>query len=396
MTTARAIDLRLPEAYRNGLPLDDFDWLRDNDPVYWHLDEEQGGFWALTRYADVLRVARDPSTFSAMPTTMLSDKDTLGDADHKHLMFRDPPEHTDHRKTLVRDFLPTAARAMRPRMDEIAADIIAAVGDRDTADLVTDFAGPLVSAVIAEMVGIPIKDGRELYRLTELTLHSEGWNDGSAMQALQDIFGYARALWTDRLKNPNGDLASRLVHGHIGDHKVDETDFDLYFLLLLNAGGDTSRNAISGGLAGLLGQPDQVRDLMENINTVMPTTVDEMIRWVSPLIYQRRTALRDTEVGGQSIKAGQKVLMFYSAANYDPAEFDRPREFNVRRSPNRHLSFGGAGPHLCLGMHVARVEIACMVEALLRRFPTMRREGDIVYNESPIISGPASVPVRLR
>jgi len=395
VTTTRDIDLRVPATYRKGLPLDDFDWLRENAPVYWHPDED-GGFWTLTRHADVLRVARDPAAFSAAPTTMLSDADTLGDADHKHLMFRDPPSHTEHRKTLVRDFLPGAARAMRPRVDELTSGIVDAVSHRETCDLVTDLAGPLVSSVIAELIGIPIQDGIELYRLTELTLHSEGWNDGSAARALQDIYGYARALWANRAANPTDDLASRLVHGYIGDHKIDETDFDLYFLLLLNAGGDTSRNAISGGMAGLLEHPDQVSDLRQNLVEVIPTTVDEMIRWVSPLIYQRRTAMRDTEVGGQAIVAGQRVVMFYSAANYDPAEFDNPREFNSRRAPNHHVSFGGTGPHLCLGMHLARVEIASMVSALITRFPGMRLDGEITYNESPIISGPASVPIRLR
>jgi cytochrome P450 len=395
MTANREIDLRVPSAYRNGLPLDDFDWLRENAPVYWHHDDDSG-FWALTRHRDVLQVARDSQTFSAEPTTMLNDADTLGDADHKHLMFRDPPSHSAHRKTLVADFLPSAARLMRPRVDELTNEIIDAVADRDTCDLVTDLAGPLVSSVIAELIGIPVEDGKELYRLTELTLHAEGWNDGTAGQALQDIYQYARALWADRLANPTEDLASRLVNGHIGDHKVDETDFDLYFLLLLNAGGDTSRNAISGGVAGLISQPGQVTDLRDNLDEVLPTTVDEMIRWVSPLIYQRRTAKKDTEVGGQAISAGDRVVMFYSAANFDPAEFDRPREFNARRAPNRHVSFGGSGPHLCLGMHLARVEIASMVSALVTRFPEMRLDGEITYNESPIISGPARVPVRLR
>ena len=394
---ARRINLLDPELYAQGLPLDTYDWLRDNAPVYWHEEPDGGpGFWVLTGLDTVRSVGRSPKAFASRPTTMIPDGATMGDEVHRNLIFNDPPEHAAQRRVIVEDFLPKAAKALEPRIERIASDLLDEVEARGSCDLVEDLAGVLASYVIAELLGIPHEDGKRLYYLTEVIQRGISLSEGEGLAAVQEMFGYAHSVWESRRATPTGDLPSRIAHGHIGDREIDEMDFNLYFLLLINAGGDTSRNVIGGGMAELLRHPDQVKDLRENVDELLPGAVEEMLRWVCPIIYQRRTATAPAVVGGQQIEAGQKVVMFYAAANFDPKVFDRPREFAIRRSPNPHISFGAAGPHHCLGAHVARIEIAAMVRALLRRFPTLELDGPLVWSSSTIMNGPTNVPIRFR
>ena len=289
-----AIDIALlsPESFANGQPHDQFAWLRANDPVHWHDERHGDGFWAVTRYRDVKAIGRDAATFSSIPTIMIPDGEgSLDVGDHKMLITTDPPEHTALRKLVASEFIPKAAKAMRPRIEALAARIIDGVIDKGECDLVEDVAGLMPSYVIADMLGIPHEDGVELYRLTE-TIHAapESVPQGAAMGAVLEMFNYARGVWEQKRAEPADDLATLIAQASIGDRELDLIDFNLFFLLLIDAGGDTTRNLVAGGMDTLFAHPDQLAWLTADLDGRMAPAVEELLRWISPVVYMRRTA----------------------------------------------------------------------------------------------------------
>jgi cytochrome P450 len=213
------------------------------------------------------------------------------------------------------------------------------------------------------------------------------------MAAVAKMFGYASGVWNQKRAHPGDDLASVLVTAEVDGHGLDETDFSLFFLLLVDAGGDTTRNLVAGGMDALFEHPDQRARLAAD-PALLPSAIEEMLRWTSPVIYMRRTATADTELGGRRIKAGQKVVMYYGSANRDARAFHDPERLDITRMPNDHLAFGGGGPHFCLGSHVARVEIDAMFRQLLARLPDLQKTGDTEWQPSTFISGPRHIRVR--
>jgi cytochrome P450 len=387
------IDLVSPSSFARGHPLDQYAWLRDNDPVHWHEEPAGPGFWALTRHEEVKAVGRNAALFSSCPTIMIDDGSATDLGDHAMMLTMDPPRHTQYRKLVSPRFLRSAAGRMRPEIERLAADIVDGVADRDEFDLVEDVAGLLPSYVIAEMLGIPRQDGVELYRLTE-ALHADPASvpAGAGMAAVIEMFGYASKVWHEKRARPGNDLASVLVSSDVDGHVLDEIDFNLFFLLLVDAGGDTTRNLVAGGMDALFQHPDAWQRLTADPG-LLGTAIEEMLRWTSPVIYMRRTATADTELGGRRIKAGQKVVMYYGAANRDPRAFDQPDRLDITRTPNDHLAFGGGGPHFCLGSHVARVEIEAMFRQLLARLPDLQKIGETEWQSSTFISGPKHIRV---
>jgi cytochrome P450 len=244
------------------------------------------------------------------------------------------------------------------------------------------------------MLGIPREDGVELYRLTE-TLHADPASqpEGAGQAAVFEMFSYASGVWNDKRAHPGDDLASALVTAEVDGHRLDETDFSLFFLLLIDAGGDTTRNLVAAGMDALFEHPGERERLTADLG-LLPTALEEMLRWTSPVIYMRRTATADTELGGKQIEAGQKVVLYYGAANRDPRAFDEPERFDVTRTPNDHVAFGGGGQHFCLGAQVARVEIETMFRQLLTRLPDLRKAGQTEWLPSTFISGPKHIRVR--
>jgi cytochrome P450 len=310
------------------------------------------------------------------------------------MLTMDPPRHTHYRKLVSPPFLRSAASRMRPGIERLAAEIVDGVADREEFDPVEDVAGLLPSYVIAEMLGIPRQDGVELYRLTE-TLHADPASqpEGAGLAAAVEMFSYANGVWNEKRAHPGDDLASALVTAEVDGQRLDEIDFNLFFLLLIDAGGDTTRNLVAGGMDALFEHPGERERLTADLG-LLPTAIEEMLRWTSPVIYMRRTATADTELGGRQIKAGQKVVMYYGAANRDPRAFDQPDRVDVARMPNDHLAFGGGGPHFCLGSQVARVEADAMFRQLLTRLPDLHKTGDTVWLPSTFISGPKHIRVR--
>lgn len=392
------IDLYDAASFDGGQPHEQFDWLRTNDPVHRHALPDGGHFFALTRFDDVRSVGKDATTFSSEPTIMVDDATAGADmGDHKMMLMADPPLHTRMRRMVSREFTPSAARALRPRLDELAVRILAEVVERGECDLVTDIAGEMPSFVIAELLGIPLDDGRTLYHLTE-TLHAASASVGVEAQAAAfgEMFGYASQVFAEKQAHPADDLASLIASGSLDDRPVDQIDFFLWFLLLVDAGGDTTRNLVGGGMHALFEHPDQLAALRADVDGLMPTAIEELLRYVSPVIYMRRRATRDTELRGVRIAEGDRIVMYYGAANRDPAEFHRPHELDLRRTPNHHVAFGGGGPHFCLGAHIARLEIDALLRQVLARLDDLSPAGDATWLASNFISGPTHLPVTFR
>jgi cytochrome P450 len=391
------IDLLDPASFRGGHPHAQYAWLREHAPVYWHSEPNGPGFWAVTRHQDVAEVGRDPRTFSSEPTIMIADPTAgrLAPDDHKMMLMMDPPAHTAFRKVISRQFTQGPAAELRPRIEALSRQIIDQIIERGECDFVADVAGELPSYVIAELMGMPLDDGRELYRLTE-TLHTapEALPEGAQAKAAMEMFEYAAGVHRDKLARPGSDLASRIVHAEVDGRRLDLVDFQLFFLLLIDAGGDTTRNLVAGGLLTLLEHPDVLAELHRDPGLI-PGAREELLRWVTPVIYMRRTATRDTEIAGQHIRAGDKVVRYFAAANRDPRRFENPDVLDIRRDPNPHIAFG-AGAHVCLGQHIARVEIDCMLAEVLGRLHDVELAEEPEWLASNFISGIKRMPIRFR
>lgn len=398
------IDLLSPASFAHGHPHDQYDWLREHAPVYWHEEVDGPGFWALTGYEEVAGIGRIPEVYSSEPTIMIADPEAgsmIGPQDdHKMMLMMDPPRHTRFRRLISREFTRGPAAALRPRVLQLAATILDKVtsGNPDgysECDFVSQVAGELPSYVIADLMGIPLEDGRTLYGLTEI-LHSapETLEEGAQSRAGMEMFGYAAKVYEEKLNNPADDLASQIVSAEVDGQKLDLIDFQLFFMLLIDAGGDTTRNLVAGGLHELLQHPEDFARLRTDA-ALIPAARDEMLRVVSPVIYMRRTARADTQLGDVQIRAGDKVVRYFGAANHDPAKFTDPHRFDINRTPNPQIAFG-TGAHVCLGQHIARVEIDCMFESIFARLHHIEQIGEPQWLASNFISGIRSMPIRFK
>ena len=399
MTPKPDINLISPETFAaTGHPWEQYAWLRKNAPVYWHDEPNGPGFWAITKYEDVRTISRLPKVFSSYETSvMLPDPDPMGLYAQRLMMLNmDPPQHDRFKLLVSRGFTPKNAPLLRPKIEELARDIVDTVLAKGECDFVTEIAGRLPSGLIAELMGMPRADGERLYDLTEI-MHTN--DDAIAppeikMNAVGEMLGYAQSVADLKRQSPADDLATILVNAEVdGDHLTDE-EFQWFFLLLVNAGGDTTRNLLAAGLQLLFDHPDQRTKLMGDLDGLLGSAVEEMLRYCSPVTHFKRTAMQDTVVGGQSIKAGERVVMFYGSANRDEDIFENADTFDVARHPNPHVAFGAGGPHLCLGMHVARVELAVMFRELLTRMPHIEAGGPIERMHSSFIAGVHRMPIK--
>ncbi len=392
------IDLTSATSFAKGHPHDQYNWLREKAPAYFHQEPGGPGFWVLSTYADVAESGRQPGTFSSEPTIMIADPlqgSPASGGDHKMMLMMDPPQHTQFRRLISREFTKGPAAALRPRIRALAGEIIDAVIMRGECDFVSAIAGELPSYVIAELTGIPLDDGRKLYGLTEI-IHSapEALPEGAQIKAVIEMFTYAEKVYKEKLERPTEDLASQIVHAEVDGQRLDLMDFQLFFMLLIDAGGDTTRNLVAGGVYELIRRPEVLAELRSHRNLVAGAR-DEMLRVVSPVIYMRRTATADTELRGQKIRKGDKVVRYFGAANHDPKQFPNPEVFDIHRTPNAQIAFG-TGTHVCLGQHLARVEIDCMLEEVLDRMHDLELIGEPEWLPSTFISGIRSMPVRFR
>ena len=389
------IDLWNPDSFAAGHPHAQYDWLRANDPVHFQEEPNGPGYWAITRFQDVYEVDRNFQAFSSEPTIMI--QDPLAGAGefgpYKMMLMMDPPQHTAFRKLIRQEFTVPTAADKKPRMQELAQQIVDEVIERGECDFVSQVAGEMPSYVIAELMGMPLDDGRELYHLTEAIHTPAGGSpspDGAA--AVFKMFEYGRKLIEEKRARPKNDLATKLLQCEVDGKKLDDIEFLLFFLLLIDAGGDTTRNLLSAGMLAMLENPDQLAWLMEDLPGRLPSAREELLRWTSPVIYMRRRATRDIEIGGKKLKEGDKAVMYFGSANRDAGKFEQPDRLDLSRKPNEHIAFG-TGPHGCLGQHIARIEIDAMLVEVLTRMKDFRIASPPKWLPSNFISGPQTMPV---
>jgi len=393
------IDLLDPESFAAGHPHAQYQWLRDEGGVHWHAEPHGPGFWAVTRFEDVRAIGRDPATFSSEPTIMIADPEGpagIAFGDHKMMLMMDPPQHTAFRKLISREFTQGPAAKLRPRCDVLARQIVDAVIEDGECDFVASIAGEMPSYVIAELLGLPLDDGRKLYELTEIihTAH-DALPEGAQAAAVMKMFEYARGVIDAKRKQPGNDLSSKILAAEVDGKRLDDFDFMLFFLLLVDAGGDTTRNLVGGGLLALLANEPELARLRADPRGLMPSAREELLRWVSPVIYMRRTAKRDAMIGGKTIRAGEKVVRYFAAANFDERAFAEPFRLDLSRAPNDHIAFG-AGAHVCLGQHIARVEIDALLTEIMTRMHDIELADAPEWLPSNFISGPKRMPIRFR
>jgi cholest-4-en-3-one 26-monooxygenase len=398
-------DINLVDAdtyQRGGAPHDQFAWLRRNAPVYWHEyggDPDWPGFWAVTRHADVGHVSRHADRFSSTRRLALFAETPESEIDLQRLMMlnMDPPQHTRQRAFVNRGFTPRLIGRLAKHIREICDALIDEVVPRGTADFVTDVAAQLPLHVICELVGAPTADRAWIFEKSNMLV---GFDDPEfrqspeeGIQAAAEIYAYAGELATRRREQPADDIVTRLLQPNDAGEVLTTDEFDLFFLLLTVAGNETTRNAASGGMLAFFEHPDQWRRLLDNPGLV-PTAAEEIVRWVSPVNLFRRTATCDTEIGGQVIAEGDKVVVFYASANRDESVFADPQVFDIGRDPNPHVGFGGGGPHFCLGRHLAALELRVLLQTLAERMPDIKLDGEVSRLRSNFLNGIKHMPVR--
>jgi cholest-4-en-3-one 26-monooxygenase len=392
------VDIADPDVYVARRQYEMFALLRREAPVFWHPDKEGPGFWALTRYEEVSTVSKNPQLFSAAERTVFMFEPSAEDLANLQLMMvnKDPPNHTKLRRLVSQGFTPRRIAMLEDRVREMTRQILDNVAGRGECDFVTDIAADLPLQVIAELVGVPLEDRHMVFEWSNKLI---GFDDPEytgdreeQASAATEVYMYANQLAEERKESPRDDLTSVLMNGEVDGERLTEMEFDLFFLLLIVAGNETTRNAISGGMLALLEHPAQRARLTAN-PALAATATEEILRWVSPVICFRRTCVADTLLGGQTIRAGDKVVMFYPSANRDERVFPAADQFDVSRTPNEHLAFG-IGTHFCLGASLARREIRVMFEELLRRLPDIELAGPVERLRSSFINGIKRMPVR--
>ena len=394
----RDVNVIDPDRYLNGPPHDEFALLRREAPVFWQENPDGEGFWVLTRYHDVWKVSLDNHLFSSARRGPILREFTEEEIEgQRNLMLAmDPPRHTKYRRLVNLGFSPKMVNRLERHIRDIAATIIDNVGARGECDFVTDIAAELPLQVIVEMMGVPLEDRHRVFDWSNKLIgfddpqYSDSRDSGKLIAL--EVYMYAQELADKRRVSPADDITTALLEGVVEGEKLTEADFNSFFLLLLVAGNETTRNAISGGMLALLQHPEQRARLLAN-PALIDAAVEEIVRWVSPVQVFVRTPTRDVEVRGVKIKEGQRVTLWYGAANRDEEIFPDGHRFDAGRSPNEHLGFG-IGPHFCLGANLARLEIKIMFEELLRRLPDIELAGPVERLRSYFISGIKTMPVR--
>jgi cholest-4-en-3-one 26-monooxygenase len=402
------IDLLDRDAFAQRVPHEWFAFLREHAPVYHHAEPGGPGFWAITRYDDVVALNRDWAANSSDQerggVVGLEEFEQDADAEEftqggKLMLMMDPPDHTRYRKLVNKGFTPRMIGAPESHIRDQAAEIVEKALAAGEVDFVTDVAAELPLEAIAELIGVPLDERHKLFDWSNRMIGSEdpeyAVSQDEAFQAQVEMYMYAHALAEQRRAEPKNDIVSTLLQAEVDGDQLSEMDFNLFFLLLAVAGNETTRNAISHGMLALTNNPDQRKTWLEDFDAVSPTAVEEIVRWATPVINFRRTASRDTVVGGQEVKAGDKVVMFYNSANRDEREFHDPFRFDVTRTPNEHVGFGAGGPHFCLGANLARREIRVLYEEWVKRVPRVEAAGPAERLRSNFINGIKHLPVRV-
>jgi cholest-4-en-3-one 26-monooxygenase len=398
------VDLSDPKTFVSGVPHAAFRELREHDPVHWQEECELPGvpkgrgYWALTRYEDIAHVSKNSDIFSSeLGSCVLSDlqpKDL--DNMRQQLINMDTPGHTELRTLMNPHFKPGTVRRTEEHARRIVRETLDALADRNECDFVDAVSAPVSLRALTHFLGVPDKHSRRFYNWTNKLIGASDpgvSNTARARFAVLELFLYAALLTRKRRKKPADDVFSSLVNGEFAGVPLDRLRLGMNFFLLIIAGNETTRNALSGGVQALCDHPEQL-DRLRADPALLPQAIEEMLRWVTPVMQFRRTATRDTRVGDQQVRKGDKLVMYYGAANRDPRVFENPEGFDIGRKPNPHIAFG-TGTHFCVGSHMARLEMRVTLEEFLARFPSFDLLGAPERLHSNFISGIKRMPMRL-
>jgi cytochrome P450 len=407
-----SINLSNPDVFANGAPWAVFEELRKNQPVHWS-DEEKpnSGFYSVTRFHDIVKVLRDPETFTSERFTNLEEVDAEQEEARRSLLETDGNRHRALRRLLQGQFTPQAVAKYETFLRGLTATTLDKAFAKGEFDFVEDVAADFPIQVLAKLLDVPESDTDQLIDWGNRMIgfddpeHADVLiNDPESEKyrlvpfkspAALEVFAYGDELARQRRGKDGTDLVSVLVNSPMSDGiALSERDFHTNFLLLVVAGNETTRHTISHTMNNLINNPDQLALLQENPDLI-PWAVEEFLRYASPVYHFRRTATKDVDFNGVQIKAGQKVVPWFASGNRDESMFENPNKFDVTRNPNEHMTFGRGGPHMCLGNALARIELRVMFEDLIGRVDKVERTGDIDFLRSNFVHGIKRMPVKV-
>ncbi|WP_282777746.1 cytochrome P450 [Nocardia sp. CC201C] len=398
-------DFTDPALWADRSPVEEFAALRRTAPVWWNAQTpeqaapfEDGGYWVISRLEDVKEISRHPDLFSSNEKGAIiripgdSTPEQLDLTRNALLVNMDPPKHTKIRRIISKGFTPRAVEGLRAALTERAHRIVAAAKETGGGDFVEQVACELPLQAIAELLGVPQDDRHKLFTWTNETLnYDDPEYGGDSNAASAEILGYAWNMAEQRRACPVDDIVSQLVNADVDGEALGSDEFGFFVILLAVAGNETTRNAITHGMKAFVDNPEQWELYRERRPRTAP---DEIVRWATPVTAFQRTATRDTDIGGQRIRAGDRVGLFYSSANFDEDAFDEPFRFDVLRDPNPHVGFGGTGTHFCVGANLARLEIDLMFNAIADAMPNLNEVEPPQRLRSGWINGIKHWPVR--
>ena len=405
------VDVTTPSLYLDGVPHDRFTAMREIPGIVWH-PYESSGFWAVTRYDDVRTVSVTPEVYSSgIGHTNLWDLEADALEARRSIIDTDAPDHTRLRRLVNRYFTPRAIRKWEQLTREIAAELIDDYIEAGGGDWVEQVAAPLPIRVILSILGVPIEDADFLVELSNYLVEGTGDTPSLAPDAFGNVtplrllpfaspashalFEYGEKLGAERRADPQDDLVTALVRAEDDGDRLSPEEYRNLFHVLVFAGNETTRTAISHGVLAMIEHPDQWQRFLDD-GSLVDSATEEILRWATPVLHMRRTAACDTTLAGTDIAEGDKVVMWYVAANRDPAMFPHPQAFDIGREDNRQTSFGATGPHFCLGASLARMEIVVFLTEMRARRLELERVGPVVRTSSNFVNGILSVELAVR
>ncbi len=404
-----SLDVIGPDTYaRHGYPHAAWKRLRQESPIHWFDLPGGVGFWAVTKRADIVQISKQPRRFLNAPRLAVFEGGAPVEGERtlaRHLLNMDPPEHALFRRAASGWFTPRAIERRRSEVERITRELLdemAGDGEEREADFVADLAAPLTLSVLADMLGVPREDWRLMFRWTNQIAGSSdpefqaesGAPQGTVEEARTGLFRYFLQLVEQRRASPRDDMVSVLAGSEIRGAPMPVFEMLSYFLLLVVAGNETTRNAASGGLLALIQNPDEM-DKLRRSPDLVESAVEEVVRWTAPVIQFCRTPAEDVELRGRKIRKGDSLCLFYPSANRDEDVFDEPDRFRVDRDPNPHLGFG-IGEHFCLGANLARLELRVIFRELAQRLDEIELAGPFERMRSSFLGGVKRMPIRYR
>ena len=393
-----ALDFLDPDTFRDGIPFTALRELRDTEPVSFRAHAGERGYWFLTRHDDISAVLVDAKAYSSWrgTTSMMDPPAERLEFARRILVNMDPPAHTRYRRLITQSVASRAVERLTPRLEELSRRTIDGIAARGSCDFVADVASKLPMQVICELLGVPETDWERLYACSNTMMARDDPDFAASREdvsrASMEMFAYSASLADERRTCPKEDLMSALIAAEVDGQKLADDEINAFFILLVIAGNETTRTLLAGGLHALLENPSE-RDRLLADPSLWPNAVEEMLRFVSPIMQWRRTLDRDVTLNAKELRTGDKVILSLISANRDEQVFTDPDRFDITRTDNPHMAFG-FGPHLCLGASLARMEARRLLQELFRRLPDVTLDGPIVRLRSNFINGVKRMPIR--